>query len=95
MIARSHATPAVTAYNVVAPNPVTNAEFTRLLCQRLKRRPFFAVPAIVLRTMVGEMADAALLSSCRAVPEMLLVQGFAFESSSLESALRSLLGSKR
>lgn len=90
MLMRSHATPGVTAYNVVAPNPVTNAEFTRLLCQRLKRRPFFPVPAFALRLLFGEMADAALLSSCRAIPERLLTQGFAFESSSLDSALRML-----
>ena len=88
MVERSHQSPTVTAYNVVAPNPVTNAEFTRLLCQRLKRRPFISVPAFALRLMVGEMADAALLASCRAIPERLLTQGFAFESSSLDSALR-------
>ena len=88
MLERSPQSPTVTAYNVVAPNPVTNAEFTRLLCQRLKRRPFINVPAFALRLMVGEMADAALLASCRAIPERLLTQGFAFESSSLDSALR-------
>lgn len=90
MLMRSHTTPGVTAINVVAPNPVTNAEFTRVLCQRLKRRPFIPVPAFALRILFGEMADAALLSSCRAIPERLLTQGFAFESSALESALRML-----
>lgn len=88
MLMRPHTSPAVTAFNVVAPNPVTNIEFTRLLCQRIKRRRFFAVPAFALRLMVGEMADAALLASCRAIPERLLTQGFAFEASSLDSALR-------
>lgn len=88
MILRADESPSITAYNVVAPNPVTNAEFTRLLCQRLQRRPFIPVPAFALRLMVGEMADAALLASCRAIPERVLRQGFAFESSSLDSALR-------
>lgn len=94
MLMRPHAAPAVTAYNVVAPNPVTNAEFTRLLCKQLNRRPFFPAPAFALRLMLGEMADAALLASCRAVPERLLTQGFAFDSSSLESALRKGVRSK-
>lgn len=90
LIDRPHGTSSVTAYNIVAPNPVTNAEFTAQLCQRLKRRQFFSVPSFALRLALGEMADAALLASCRAVPERLLTQGFAFKHSTLESALRSV-----
>ena len=87
MIGRAHQSPAVTAYNVVAPNPVTNADFTQQLCRQLKHRPFVPVPAFALRLMLGEMADAALLASCRAVPERLLTQGFAFKTSSLRFSL--------
>ncbi len=90
MLERTPAESAVTAYNVVAPNPVTNDEFTAQLCRRLKRRQFFSVPAFALRIMLGEMADAALLASCRAIPERLLTQGFAFKHSTLESALRNV-----
>ena len=47
--------------NVVAPNPVRNEEFTRLLAGMLHRPAIFPAPAFVLRLAMGEMADAVLL----------------------------------
>lgn len=63
-------------YNVVADDPVTNAQFTRLLAGVLHRPAVFPVPRVALRLAMGEMADALLLTSCRAVPRRLLQQGF-------------------
>lgn len=75
------------AFNVVAPNPVTNAQFTRDLARAVHRTRFFPAPTFALRWMLGEMADATLLSSCRALPERLLSSGFEFSDATLPESL--------
>ena len=77
--------------NAVAPQPVTNTEFTQTLARLLHRPAGFQVPALVLRALLGEMADSVLLSSTRAVPARLQQAGFIFEHATLESALRDTL----
>lgn len=77
--------------NVVSPEPVTNAEFTRTLARHLHRRAWVTAPAFALRLALGEMADAALLSSTRALPARLLRSKFVFQHSSLSPALEALL----
>jgi uncharacterized protein (TIGR01777 family) len=74
--------------NLTAPNPVTNADFTRTLSQVLKRPALFPAPAFGLRLALGEMADALLLSSTRALPKKLENAGFRFQYPDLESSLR-------
>lgn len=78
--------------NVCAPNPVTNREFTKALGRALGRPAFLWLPRAALRAMFGEVADAALLASVRAVPRKLLDTGFAFDHPDLEPALRFALG---
>ena len=78
--------------NVVAPNPVTNHEFTKALGRVLRRPAVLWLPRVALRVMFGEIGDAALLASERAVPAKLLASGFAFDHPHLEPALRFLLG---
>ncbi len=78
------------AVNVVA-NPVTNAEFTLALAHRLHRLAMVPAPAIALRVAFGEMADAALLSSTRAIPAKLLQAGFIFKLPTLQDAFQHLL----
>ncbi len=78
--------------NVVAPNPVTNAEFTRVLGRLLRRPTLFPVPAFGARLALGEMAEALLLSSTRVEPGRLLETGYQFLHVDLEAALRYLLG---
>lgn len=80
------------AVNLAVPDAVTNAEFTRTLGRVLHRPAFFAVPAIVLRAMAGEMAEEMLLSSQCVVPRQLIEHGFRFEDEDLEVALRKMLG---
>ena len=77
--------------NAVAPEPVTNREFTRTLARVLRRAAPFPVPAWALRLGLGEMAVEALLASQRALPGRLLERGFTFRFPSLEPALRHLL----
>jgi len=78
--------------NAVAPNPVTNREFTRTLASVLSRPAFVRVPAFVLRTLFGEMADEMLLASTRALPRRLLKSGFVFRHGDLPAALAEMLG---
>lgn len=78
--------------NAVAPTPVTNEEFTRSLGAVLRRPTLFRVPAAALTLVLGEMAEAALLASQRAVPDALLRAGHRFQDPDLEPALRRLLG---
>jgi len=77
--------------NVVAPNPARNADFTRALARVLHRPALFPAPALALRLMLGEMADALLLSSQRVTPQKLLDARFSFRFAELESALRRAL----
>jgi uncharacterized protein len=80
------------ALNVVAPNPVRNADFTRVIASVLRRPAFFAAPVFALRLALGEMADALLLASERVVPERLVELDYRFRFAELEPALRSILG---
>jgi hypothetical protein len=81
--------------NLTAPNPVTNAEFTRALGRALHRPAFMPVPAMALRLMFGEMADEALLASTRALPGKLIAAGFRFEQGTIDEALTAVVGSRR
>jgi uncharacterized protein len=81
--------------NIVAPNPVTNAEFTKTLGRVLSRPTFFPVPAFGARLAFGEVADALLLSSQRVEPAVLTEKGFAPYWPRLEPALQHLLQDQR
>jgi uncharacterized protein len=77
--------------NAVAPEPVRNSEFAQIVGRVLRRPAILPVPAFMLRLALGEMADALLLSSQRAIPERLLQSGYAFKLPDLEAALRTML----
>ena len=78
--------------NLVGPNPVRNAEFTRTLAQVLRRPAVFPVPPIALRLAMGTaMVNEALLGGQRVRPGRMLAMGFDFQAPTLESALRQLL----
>lgn len=82
-------------FNAVAPNPVRNAEFARLLGTALGRPALLRAPAFALRAALGEMADALLLSSQRVTPARALAEGFRFEDPDLGEALRHELARGR
>jgi len=73
--------------NAVAPNAVTNHEFTKTLGQVLRRPTFFPLPEFAARLAFGEMADGLLLASTRVEPKRLLESGFNFRFPELEAAL--------
>ena len=77
--------------NAVAPHPVTNDQFTRILGSVLVRPTFFPLPAFAARLMFGQMANEVLLASTRVEPTQLLGSGYTFRYPKLEGALRHLL----
>jgi uncharacterized protein (TIGR01777 family) len=77
--------------NAVAPEPVTNAEFTAALGRALHRPTLLAMPAFAVRLAFGEMGDELLLRGARAKPTRLQVSGFEFRDPQLEPALRRIL----
>jgi uncharacterized protein (TIGR01777 family) len=77
--------------NFVAPNPVTNSEFTQALAGVLHRPALFPMPAFAARLLFGQMADELLLASQRVEPAKLANSGYRFEYSDVRLALASLL----
>lgn len=81
--------------NVVAPEAVTNADFTDALGHALRRPTVLpAVPAFALRVLVGGLADEGLLGSARVVPSRLQATGYQFRHPSLGPALTHVLGAR-
>ena len=78
--------------NIVSPNPVTNAEFTKTLASVLSRPAVFPMPAFVARLTLGPMADELLLASQRVEPAKLIASGYAFKQPNLRQSLQAILG---
>jgi uncharacterized protein (TIGR01777 family) len=78
-------------FNLAAPDPVTNADFTALLAKALSRPAVLTVPKFMLRTALGGFADEALLASQRLSPVKLLDSGYRFLSTDLLAALKVML----
>jgi uncharacterized protein (TIGR01777 family) len=77
--------------NLVSPNPLTNAQFTKALGKALGRPTIFPFPALAAKALFGEMADEALLTGQRALPARLLDAGFTFEYPEIDSAFAHAL----
>lgn len=78
--------------NATAPNPVTNADFTKMLGKVLHRPTIFSVPEFAIRLMFGEMGTTLLLEGNRVIPKKAVDAGFVFRFEDLESAMRHALG---
>ena len=81
---------AIGPVNLTTPNPVTNAELSRVLGRVLHRPALVPVPGIALRAMFGEMASIVLTGQ-RAIPAKLAELGFEFRHPELEPALQDVL----
>jgi len=77
------------AVNGVAPRPVTNLEFTRMLARTLGRPALLPVPSLPLKIALGEMAGV-LLEGQRVVPEVAERSGFRFRHPDLDGALAEI-----
>lgn len=76
--------------NATSPNPATNAEFTCALAAVLHRPALFPAPQFALRIVLGEMADALMFSSQRAIPQKLLALHYPFQNPDLQRALERI-----
>ncbi len=78
--------------NLTAPHPATQRDVVRALARELHRPAFLQVPAPLLRLALRDAADELLLSSQRALPEVLQKSGFSWQHPTLESAARWVAG---
>jgi len=78
--------------NLVAPKPVTNAEFTKTLARALSRPAIFPMPAFAVRLAFGEMGNEVLLGSQRVEPAKLANSGYVFRFPDLRTSLQRILG---
>ncbi|MEM7016650.1 MAG: DUF1731 domain-containing protein [Pseudomonadota bacterium] len=76
--------------NVTAPNPVTNAEFTKSLGRALHRPALFIAPGFMLRAALGEMSDLVLKGQ-KVLPDKLLKHGYQFQFENLDAAFQDIL----
>ncbi len=79
--------------NMVAPKPVTNAEFTKTLASALSRPAILPMPAFMVKLAFGEMGETVLLGSQRVEPGQLVMSGYPFRFSSLRASLENILKS--
>lgn len=79
------------AINVVAPNPVTNEEFTKTLGSVLYRPTFLPLPEFAVNLIFGEMGDALLIDSTRVLPKRSIDAGYEFRFTDLKPALEHAL----
>ena len=73
--------------NIVAPNPVTNEEFTKTLGSVLYRPTFLPLPEFAVNLVFGEMGDALLLDSTKVIPKRLNDAGYEFKFPHLKPAI--------
>ena len=79
------------AFNLTAPNPVTNGELAKLIGKVIGRPSFIPVPGFAMRLAFGEVAEVVLQGQ-RAIPQRLLDLGFEFDFPTAEPCLQDLLG---
>ncbi len=79
-------------YNLSAPKPLTNKEFTQAIGKVLGRPAFMPIPAFAMQAMFGEMSTL-LLDGQREMPVRLIKEGFKFKFVEAEAALRDVLKS--
>ncbi len=77
--------------NLVAPKPVTNAEFTKTLASVLSRPAIFPMPAFAVKLIFGEMGETVLLGSQRVEPSRLITSGYPFRFKTLRESLENIL----
>ncbi len=77
--------------NMVAPRPVTNAEFTQTLASVLSRPAVFPMPAFAVKLLFGEMGETVLLASQRVEPTQLVSSGYPFRFRDLRASLQNTL----
>ncbi len=79
------------AVNVVSPQAVSNAQFTKILGQVMHRPTFLPVPGFVIRLLFGEMGQSLLLEGAHVIPRRLQESGYQFRFADLKAALKKVI----
>ncbi len=79
-------------FNVTAPKPVSNADFTRALARAVHRPAIMHMPSAVVRLLFGEMGDRLLLHGQCVMPARLQESGFEFLFPGVDEALQQAMG---
>lgn len=79
------------AFNLTAPNPVTNEQFTKTLGKALNRPTILPIPGFAIKLLFGEMGQRLLLEGARVLPARLEKAGYKFQFADLEAAMRHVL----
>ena len=82
-------------FNLTAPSPVSNFDFTKTLAKTLGRPQFLTLPGFVVRALFGPMSDELLLAGQKVIPKALSDNGFKFRFPDLTQALNSLMVESR
>jgi len=85
----------VGAVNVVTPQPVSNAEFTKVLGHLMHRPTFLPVPAFAIRLLFGEMGQSLLLEGANVAPRRLQESGYRFLFSNLENIIMRIIANSK
>ena len=78
------------AYNVCAPKPVTNADFSKAIGRALRRPSYMPAPEFAIRLVLGEFATL-IVDGQRQIPRRLQQSGFRFQYEDVDTALKDLL----
>jgi len=93
LIAHVIATPSLTGpLNATAPLPVNNRDFTKELARALRRPAWLPIPATLLRSLAGDLADELMIGGQRVLPDKAERSGFKFRHPTLHHALSAMLG---
>lgn len=79
------------AFNLTAPNPVTNEQFTKALGHALSRPTVLPIPEFAIKLLFGEMGETLLLQGARALPKHLEDAGYKFKFTDVETAMKHVL----
>ena len=74
--------------NIVAPNAVTNREFTKALGKAIHRPAFLPVPGFMIKLLMGQMGKELLLEGAKVYPRVLINSGYTFKHPTIEEALK-------
>ena len=78
-------------FNLTAPTPVTNTEFSKQLAKVLHRPCFLKLPNIMVKLLFGEMGETLLLKGQKVLPDKLIKAGYKFKLQTLAEAFESML----
>jgi uncharacterized protein (TIGR01777 family) len=77
--------------NGTAPNPVTNAVFTKALGKAVGRPTILPMPGLVVKLLMGKMGEELLLAGKKVIPLKVLQADFQFEYECIDDALENIL----